>query len=101
MTNSFVHHYPIPNLVDFDDELLVVEMELIAPPYLLDFGKAYIDQPPDFSAETMQYWREEVKELFGERASQVRKLLSALQSIGIFYLDAKPGNIMFGDEQQD
>jgi hypothetical protein len=30
----------VPKLIDFDDSLLVVEMEFVYPPYLLDFGKA-------------------------------------------------------------
>ena len=33
----------VPRLIDFDDGLLVVEIEIVQPPYVLDFGKAYLD----------------------------------------------------------
>jgi len=43
-------------------------------------------------------WENQRRELFEDRWPQVRLLVSALRRIGIYYMDAKPGNIMFGDE---
>lgn len=91
--------FTIPALIAHSDTLMVVEMELVTPPYLLDFGKAYLDQTPDFSAEVWNDWEAERRELFEDRWPQVRALLAGLRVHGIHYLDAKPGNIMFGDEQ--
>jgi hypothetical protein len=51
--------FEIPRLMDCDDELLVVEMGIVAPPFLLDFAKAYLDRPPDFSPEVMAEWEEQ------------------------------------------
>jgi hypothetical protein len=87
--------FSIPQLVAFDDSLQIVEMKIVEAPYILDFAKAYIDVRPDFSAEVWQDWNDQGVELFEERWPIVKKLLSAIQQYGIYYLDAKPGNIMF------
>lgn len=89
--------FAVPQLIDFDEELGVIEMDLMAPPYILDFGKAYLDRKPDYSAETLADWQEERIELFGEQAwKRVRRALAALAGIGIHYYDAKPGNVELG-----
>ncbi len=54
----------VPRLVEFDDELQIIEMEIVKPPYLLDFGKAHLDARPDFPAETMTEWEEQLVDLF-------------------------------------
>ncbi len=46
---SNIEGFAIPRLIDSDDELLVVEMDIVSPPFLLDFAKAYLEGPPDFS----------------------------------------------------
>src|SRR5262249_40760011 len=38
----------VPELVNFDDELLVIAMTVVARPFVLDFAGAYLDTPPDF-----------------------------------------------------
>ncbi len=43
-----VAHLAVPRLVDFDDGLLAIEIEIVQPPYLLDFGKVYLDAPPPY-----------------------------------------------------
>jgi hypothetical protein len=35
------HH--VPQLVNFDDELLAIEMSVVARPFVLDLGGAYLD----------------------------------------------------------
>ena len=70
-------------------------MTVVFPPCILDFAKAYVDQPPDFSAEVIRDWREETAELFDADWDKVESLLEELQCIGIFYFDAKLGNIRF------
>jgi hypothetical protein len=61
---SKLRDFAVPKLVDFDDELLVVEMTIVSPPFLLDFGKVHFDRRPEFSAETLAEWRESMRELF-------------------------------------
>jgi hypothetical protein len=85
----------VPRLVDFDDELWVIEMTLVSPPFVLDFGGAYLDQRPDYSAETLAEWEAERSELFGDDWPRVQAIRAALAGFGIYYYDAHPGNIRF------
>jgi hypothetical protein len=80
-----------------NDSLLIVEMRLVTPPYLLDFGKAYLDSAPEYPAESMEEWEDEGAENFGARWPEVKVILWCLKQFAIYYYDAKPGNINFGD----
>ena len=95
---EWIGDFMIPRFIGFDDDLLIVEMGVVFPPFLLDFGKAYLDQPPDYTPEVLADWEAERRELFGDRWPQVLEALGWLRSYGIYYYDAKPGNITFGDE---
>ncbi|HUE71388.1 MAG TPA: hypothetical protein VMP01_10940 [Pirellulaceae bacterium] len=86
--------FAVPELYGSDDDLLVIEMSLVKPPYVLDFGKVYLDRPPDFSADVMNDWYAAQKELWGDLWPTVRSILSRLQGLGIYHMDPKPGNIM-------
>lgn len=59
--------FAVPELLDFDDELLVIEITIVSPPFILDFGKVHFDRRPEFSAETLAEWRESMKELFEDK----------------------------------
>src|SRR4051812_11316294 len=48
-----VHRFAVPKLISWDDDLLIVEIQVVSPPFILDFGKAYLDHPPDFDEQTM------------------------------------------------
>ncbi|QDT70269.1 hypothetical protein MalM25_32150 [Planctomycetes bacterium MalM25] len=93
-----LHGHYIPHLLNFDDELLVIEMTIVRPPFLLDFGKAYVDRPPPYwdDSQLVANARAEWAELFGERWPDVAALLGALQETGVYYVDPRPGNIHFG-----
>src|SRR6516164_1334851 len=54
----------IPRLVAYDDELHVLEMTMVDRPFVLDFGGAYLDRPPDFSEEVLADWRAAKQEEF-------------------------------------
>ena len=91
--------FKIPSLLGFHDKLRVIELKIVRPPFLLDFGKVYLDAPPPYwdDAEIMGHWHAEGRENFGERWSKVMSLIGMLQKYGIWYVDPKTGNIMFGD----
>lgn len=91
--------FAVPRLIDFDDPLLAIEISVVSPPFLLDFGKVYLDSPPPYwnDAEIMSQWHSEGKENFGDRWPEVLRLIGVLQKYGIWYVDPKPGNIMFAD----
>jgi hypothetical protein len=83
----------VPALIDFDDSLQMIEMGLVSPPYLLDFGKAHLDYKPDFPEETLAEWEDQLVELFGDDVPRVKAVLRKLTAYGIHYYDAKPANI--------
>lgn len=85
----------VPRLLDFDDDLLVIEMTIVTRPFVLDFGGAYLDQPPDFSEEVLADWRAEKQDQFGADWPEVQAILGHLESLGIFMIDVHPGNISF------
>lgn len=89
----------MPKLIDADELLLAVEMSIVQPPFLLDFGKVYLDTPPPYwnDAEIVADWHAEGRDNFGNRWSTVMSLIGVLQKYGIYYVDPKPGNIMFAD----
>ena len=90
------HH--VPQLVAWDDELLVMEMTIVTPPFLLDLGGAYLDWPPEFSEDAVAEWQREKREQFGERLPAVQGLQAILaDEYGIYVTDVNPGNIMFDD----
>ena len=72
---------------------MIIEMTIVSPPFVLDFADAYLDQPPTFSDEVLEEWREEKKEQFGPRWPEVQRVLRSLEAIGIFMTDVKPGNV--------
>jgi hypothetical protein len=89
--------FSIPWLLGHNDPLMVIEMSIVTAPYLIDFGKAYIDERPDPMWQSQ--FEVEGRENFGDRWPVVRSLLGLLELHGIYYLDPKPGNIKFQDEQ--
>lgn len=57
----------VPDLLHFDDDLLALEMTVVDRPYCLDFGGAYLDEPPPFSDDILAAWEAEKAEQFGPR----------------------------------
>lgn len=96
-----IRGFAIPQLVGLHDELLVVEMQIVSPPFIVDFAGARLDFPIEFPEDVMEQWREERIEMFGEeRWSEVCCVLAALRRYGIHLSDVKPGNIEFGTQQE-
>jgi hypothetical protein len=86
----------VPQLKGWDEALHVIDMTIVARPFLLDFASAYLDAPPEFSPEVMEQWEQEGREKFGQDWSRVLVLLTYLQeTFGIYLLDVHPGNIAF------
>lgn len=99
---SQIDGFSVPQLVNSNDQLLIIEMSIVSPPYLIDFGKVSIDAPPDFSDEVLADEEEQAAELFGENWPRVQSLMAHLQHFyGIYYLDPKPRNILFLEMDTD
>ena len=85
----------VPQLIDYEDELLAIEMTIVSPPFCLDFGGAYLDRPPDYSAEVWEDWRRMKSEAFENDWPTVENILAEFKTFGIFIADLNPGNIKF------
>jgi hypothetical protein len=85
----------VPSLVEFSDALLVIEMTIVTPPFVLDFGASYVDERPDYTAEQIAEWEAECAERFEDDWSTVQLIRARLASYGIYYYDAHPGNVRF------
>jgi hypothetical protein len=88
----------VPMMQGFDDDLLVVEMDVVQkPPYIIDFAKIKLNFPPEFSDDVVATLDEQGEERFEHNWPKVKNLLRDLESIGIYYLDPQRGNITFPD----
>ena len=86
----------VPQMQSFDDQLMVVEMDMMHdPPYIIDFAKVRLYSSPEFSEETLADNDRQGHELFDDNWPAVVSLMSHLESMGIYYLDPKPHNIVF------
>ncbi len=73
-------------------------MEIVSPPFVLDFAGAYLDQRPDYPDDVLEEWMEDKRLQFGdERWDIVQSIMAAFRGFGIHLADVKPGNIMFAD----
>jgi hypothetical protein len=93
-----VQNFSVPTLIAWDDELLILQMSIASPPFILDFAGAYLDKKPPFSEEQLEEWEQEKKEQFEDRWPQVRSAVASFRSYGIYLNDVKPGNVTFADD---
>lgn len=90
-----IEGFAIPKLINADERLRIIEMTIVSPPWLLDFGNALL-QEPDFEQSVMDDWWTRIEDRFGEKFPVVQSVYYALLArCGIHYLDFKPGNIEF------
>jgi hypothetical protein len=89
--------FNIPDLLGADEGLRIIEMSLVARPFVLDFAGAYLDKRPEFSMETWAEWEAEKREQFGPHWRTVEMVLAALRKLDIYMVDISPSNIAFVD----
>jgi hypothetical protein len=88
-----IHDFNVPALIGFSEEYWVIEMGVVFPPYILDFGKAHL-RDPCWEPHVLEKWNEDMRNWWGDQVKTVRLALFALRRYGIWYYDAKPGNVM-------
>lgn len=76
--------FTIPKLVNYELENCIIEMTVVSPPYVVDFAGARLTRPEPFPEEIIEYWKRQKREEFGEDWPQVKHLLFAFESRGIF-----------------
>ncbi len=89
--------FNVPRLINFDDSLWVVEIQIVSPPFVLDFAGASLERPSsvfaEMSEEDLDEWTEGRIELYGDDWPKVETLLAELRKRKIYLGDVKPGNI--------
>jgi hypothetical protein len=88
-----VRDFNVPRYVASSDELRIIEMGVVFPPYILDFGKAYLSDPK-WPQHVIAEWNAKLEKDWGSEVKRVRLAIFALRRFGIWYYDAKPGNVM-------
>src|SRR5437879_2497464 len=80
----------------YDDENLVIEMEIVVPPYVVDFASVRLDVPEDLIEDEGHTLVDMIRERFDERADEVIALCEELvSSAGIYLTDVHRHNIKF------
>ena len=94
---SEINGLAVPRLIGFDDEKRIVEMTIVQEPYILDFGKVYLDQPPPYANDPhiIEWHEAKILRDFGPNATQVFMVLHHLRTMGIYYADPHCRNICF------
>jgi hypothetical protein len=87
--------FNVPQLIGADDALRVIEMSIVARPFVLDFAGAYLDTPPSFSDEIWAEWEVEKRDQFDVHWPKVQAVLAALEEMDIHMVDVSPSNIAF------
>lgn len=89
--------FNVPKLINSDDELWIVEIQILTPPFVLNFAGASPDQPSrifvEMSEDDQLEWMETRIEMYGEEWPLVETLLAQLWGYKIFLTDVKPGDI--------
>lgn len=92
----------IPELMDFEDSLCVIEISVVEPPYLIDFAKATIDVAPVFPPGVYEEWLLRKSKDFGGNWSTVVAIMRDLVGLyGVHLTDLNPNNIAFELNDQD
>lgn len=90
----------VPQLIDWDDTRLIIEMSIVPRPFVLDFASALLDSAPDFPEHVLEERAERWAELFDDHWEEVASIVYALERrCRIYLLDPHPGNIAFEDDE--
>lgn len=81
---------------------MTIEISYVIPPYVIDFGKSYLDTPRDFSAELWAAWERKIEYMYGSNAGWALRIHRTLsEKYGIYHDDVRPVNINLGDYPDD
>jgi hypothetical protein len=85
--------FNVPVLIHAEEGWRAIEMSIVDRPFILDFAQAYLDAPPEFSAEVWEECWETWEGRYEDDWPQVKQALRELRLLGIYYLDVHRGNI--------
>lgn len=90
----------IPRLKNVVQNLMVLEIEIVQRPFILDFAGAKLPhEVPDFEPEIVAEHHERLRDLFGDRWAEALHVAEMFRlATGYTLLDIHPGNIAFADQ---
>lgn len=85
-----------------DDGLFAIEMQIVFPPYIVDFASARFDSRPDLIEDEGHTFHDRIRDRFGRaRSAKVIDICDDLAArAGIYLLDPHPGNIRFSPDDE-
>jgi len=89
--------FNVPLLIDYDDDLWVIEMTIANRPFVLDFAGVCLDEAPLERDDMLAQLRETSDEHFGRRWPTVEGIILYLEKFGIYLIDINAKNISFGE----
>jgi hypothetical protein len=88
--------FAVPRLRGQDDDLWVLEISIVFPPFVVDFASACLDRPPELIEDEGHTLVDMIRERFDERADEVIAVYEELiESAGIYLSDFHRHNIKF------
>lgn len=88
--------FAVPLMYEYDDELSAIEMDVVSPPFVVDFASARLDAPPEMIEDEGHTLEDMIRERFGAQADQVLALYNELIArADIFLSDFHRHNIRF------
>lgn len=85
-----------PKLYAYDNDKLAIEMTMVSPPFIVDFGGAYLDTAPDHARapQVVEEWESNKREQFGDDWPEVQAIIAEFESrYRVILVDVHPGNI--------
>ncbi len=91
-----VNGHAVPQLWLYSYRLLIIEISIVRPPYLLDFAKATVGERESFSDDVWNEWLIQREELFGDRWPDAEGVMNTMaMKYNIYLNDINPGNLRF------
>jgi hypothetical protein len=93
-----VNGFAVPSLLGHDDELLIIEMTVVPPPFVVDFASVVLDVDPELIEDEGHTLEDLVRERFGDdRTPTVLDIRDELIArAGAYLSDLHGHNIKFG-----
>lgn len=92
--------FAVPRLIAWSEPDLLIEMGIVQPPFLIDFGKCSLDgPPPGMPRELVEASIQRMMAKFEDRAHEAFLVYETLhRQYGIHHSDLSPANLRFADD---
>jgi hypothetical protein len=87
-----LHGLNIPQLRGHSTGNMLIRMDFVSAPFLLDFAGVLLS-PPDFPEDVMAHWHAEIEERFHPNTDIVYAVYDSLAKHGLYYVDFRQTNL--------